>query len=256
LLLDPSGIAKCAGIRFEDNEIDRELLARADEAEAAARETSLLLFRTLDGGRRAVPVNVVERIEDVPAEAIGFSAGRLRVAVGDRILPLAGCDAAPDGGKLRILRLTDGVSEIAYGFAEVIDIRSLVVDLQPASAPGEVAGAFLVDGAQVELLDPYWLFTAYGGGPARETDPPVCALPDGDPWIDTMLRPMIESLGYRIVKAGETADVVIALEDDEAPADARVVRIRTSAQGESGIYRYDRAALVGALSEAKGLANG
>lgn len=252
LLLDPSGMAKIAGIRFEENELDRDLLARADEAEAAGRETSLLLFRTHSGSRRAVPVSLVERIEDVPAEAVGFSAGRLRVAVGARILPLAGCEAAPEEGKLRILRLSDGASEIAYGFAEVIDIRSLVLDLQPAPGPGEIAGAFLVDGAQVELLDPHWLFAAYAGAAAAEGAPQVCALPQGDAWIDNMLRPLIESLGYRIAKAGDAADVVIALEDEDAPADARVVRLRATAEGGSGVYRYDRAALIGALSAAKG----
>ena len=103
LLLDPSGIAKRAGIDFAESEIDRALHADAAEAEAA-RETSLLLFRTLDGARRAVPVALVERIEDVAADAIGFSAGKLRVSIGDRILPLAGCAAAPADGKLRILQ--------------------------------------------------------------------------------------------------------------------------------------------------------
>ena len=98
LLLDPSGMAKRAGISFDESELERALLAPAAEAEAA-RETTLLLFRTLDGARRAVPVALVERIEDVPAEAIGFSAGKLRVALGERILPLAGCEAAPDDGQ-------------------------------------------------------------------------------------------------------------------------------------------------------------
>jgi two-component system chemotaxis sensor kinase CheA len=260
LLLDPSGMAKKAGIRFEEGELDRAVLALADKAEAVARETTLLLFRTLDGGRRAVPVTVVERIEDVPADAVSFSAGRLRVVLGDQILPLAGCDAAPKGGKLRILRLTDGASEIAYGFGEVIDIRSLVLDLQPAPSPGEIAGAFLVDGAQVEMLDPHWLFAAYSRKP-ETGEPPVCALPEGDPWIDNMLRPLIESLGYRIARAGDEADVVIALEGDEVGDDeGRVVRLRTSPQSGAGkddsIYRYDRAALIGALSAAKGGANG
>jgi two-component system chemotaxis sensor kinase CheA len=199
---------------------------------------------------------VVERIEDVAAEAVCVSAGRLRAALGDRILPLAGCQAAPESGKLRILRLTDGSAEIAYGFAEVVDIRSLAVELQPAPAPGEVAGVFLVDGVQVELLDPHWLFAAHGDAAASDADPPVCALPEGDPWIDNMLRPLIESLGYRIARVGDPADLVIALEDEEAPADAQVVRIRASAQGESGIYRYDRAALIGALTFAKGGAHG
>ena len=113
---------------------------------------------------------------------------------------------------------------------------------------------FLVDGVQIELLDPYWLFAAHGAAAAEGGAAPVCALPQGDPWIDNMLRPLIESLGYRIAKADEPADVVIALEDEDAPADAEIVRIRAAAGGEGGIYRYDRAGLIGALTAAKGRA--
>jgi two-component system chemotaxis sensor kinase CheA len=255
LLLDPAGIAKCAGVNFDEKEIERQLAARPDEKEAEARQTTLLLFRTLDGARRAVPVGLVERIEDVPVTAIGFSAGKLRIAHDNRILPLAGCTAAPATEKLRILRLTDGDTEIAYGFAEVIDIRALVLDLQHAPAPGEVTGAFLVDGATVELLDPHWLFALHADA-AGEAEQPVCALPQGDPWVDNMLRPLIESLGYRIAGAGEAVDILIALEDQEVPAEANVVRLRTAAEGEGSVYRYDRAALIGALAAAKGRKHG
>jgi two-component system chemotaxis sensor kinase CheA len=198
-----------------------------------------------------VPVGLVERIEDVPVDAIGFSAGKLRIAHAGRILPLAGCTAAPSTEKLRILRLTDGETDIAYGFAEVIDIRALVLDLQSAPAPGEVAGAFLVDGATVELIDPHWLFACHADAGANEGAQPVCALPEGDPWVDNMLRPLIESLGYRIAGTGDTADILIALEDQEVPAEANVVRLRAAAEGQGSVYRYDRAALIGALAAAR-----
>jgi two-component system chemotaxis sensor kinase CheA len=256
LLLDPSGLAKCAGVDFDQAEIERRLVASAEPAEAGASETTLLLFRTLDGARRAVPVGLVERIEDVPVSALGFSAGKLRVALGGKILPLAGCAAAPETGKLRILRLTDGDTEIAYGFAEVIDIRSLVLELRQAPAPDEVAGVFLVDGATVELIDPHWLFARHADAHASQVAQPVCALPQGDPWVDNMLRPLIESLGYRIGRAGEAADILIALEGQEVPAEANVVRLRAAAEGEGGVYRYDRAALIGALAAAKGRKHG
>jgi two-component system chemotaxis sensor kinase CheA len=241
---------------FDLAEIERRLAAGAEPAEAGARETTLLLFRTLDGARRAVAVGLVERIEDVPVTAIGFSAGKLRIAHDGRILPLAGCSAAPATEKLRILRLTDGDTEIAYGFAEVIDIRSLVLDLQPAPAPGEVAGAFLVDGATVELIDPHWLFALHADAGADQEAQPVCALPEGDAWVDNMLRPLIESLGYRIAKAGEAVDILIALEDQAVPAEANVVRLRSAAEGQGSVYRYDRAALIGALAAAKGRKHG
>jgi two-component system chemotaxis sensor kinase CheA len=265
LLLDPSGIAKRAGITLAESELHQALRATEEEAETE-RETSLLLFRTLAGGRRAVPVMVVERIEDVPAEAISFGAGKLRVAIGGRILPLAGCDAAPAEGKLRILRLTDGISEIAYGFAEVIDIRSVLLDLHPAPAPGEVAGVALIDKVQVELLDPHWLFAAHGDAAPSEAAQPVCALPEGDPWMEAMLRPLVESLGYRVVAAreGVAADILILSEESEGAGPVKagqVVRLRSRPEtgtGEDSIYRYDRAALIGALSRnaAKGGANG
>ncbi|WP_129792645.1 chemotaxis protein CheA [Sphingosinicella sp. CPCC 101087] len=258
LLLDPSGMANQAGFRFGEQETESRLAATAD-AQKGADETALLLFRSLDGALRAVPVPVVERIEDVASETIRFSAGKLRVSVGGHLLPLAGCAAPPSEGKLRILRLTDGVTEIAYGFGDVVDIRSLALDLKPAPSPGEVAGVALIDEDQVELIDPYWLFAAYadsladGGG---ET-PPVCALPSGDPWMDHMLRPLIESLGYRVVAAGAgvAADILIASDDNEAEAGvsaAEVLRIRSrpelSGENDNSIYRYDRAALVDALS--------
>ena len=138
----------------------------------------------------------------------------------------------------------------------MIDIRSLVLDMQSAPAPGEVAGAFLVDGAPVELLDPHWLFALHADAGTDQAAQPVCALPQGDPWVDNMLRPLIESLGYRIAQAGDPVDVLIALEDQDVPEDVNVVRLRSALDGKDSVYRYDRAALIGALAAAKGRKHG
>jgi len=264
LLLDPSGIANEAGVRLEGDESDRH--AAPALADSIGRETSLLLFRGLDGGLRAIPVPVVERIEDVPARAIRLAAGKLRVSTGDRIIPIAGTAVAPETGLLRILRLTDGAAELAYAFAEVVDIRAVVLDLKPATVPGEIAGVALVDGAQVEIVDPYWLFAAHGDGAPSDDRRPVCALPAGDPWMDNMLRPLIESLGYHVVAAGPgvAADILIASAesaDPEKPATGEVLRLRATPEAPSdddSIYRYDRAALLNALSRhaGKGRAHG
>jgi two-component system chemotaxis sensor kinase CheA len=83
--------------------------------------------------------------------------------------------------------------------------------------------------------------------------------------MDNMLRPLIESLGYRVVAAreGVVADIVIqSAEAGEAVVSAgQILRIRARPEAEGGqdsIYRYDRAALLGALSRtaAKGGKNG
>ncbi|MGQ0661074.1 chemotaxis protein CheA [Sphingosinicella sp.] len=260
LVLDPSGIAKAARLSL----LAQEAAPGPDADDVAARAgATALLFRALDGAARAVPVSLIERIEDVSAADIQQSGGRLRVTVDDQIVPLAGCAEPPADGKLRVLRLTDGAAEVAYAFAEVIDIRPLEGAVSSVAAPGEVAGVLLVDGLQVELLDVHWLFAAHVDAPLGD-DGPVCALPVGDPWIDTMLRPLLEGLGYRIVAAGEgvAADIFIAGTDDTPPAvgGTEILRLRASpepaSENDSSIYRYDRDALLSALGAAGGRRHG
>jgi two-component system, chemotaxis family, sensor kinase CheA len=257
LLLDPSGIAARAGFAGDDKP---EAAPVAIAPQAAAAGATLLLFRGLDGRARALPIAVVERIEDVPAGAIAPSAGRLRVTTGDRILPVAGCTAAPSRDRVRILRLTDGAAPLAYAFGEVIDIRTVPIEVQPAPLPGEIAGVALIAGEPVELLDPHWLFASCGDAAKAADRPRVCAIPERDPWMQNMLRPLVEGLGYRVVAERAAADIVIASAEDEgggAVAEGcQMLRLRSQPerQGENdnSIYRYDRAALIAALSGGAG----
>ena len=257
LLLDPAGLARAAGLVLDQNGINK-LAAKAPEAEAKQEGVPALLFRALDGATRAIRLAVVERIEDVPAEAIGVTAGRLRVAIGDRILPLAGSgDRKPEAG-VRLFRLSDGSSELAYAFAEVVDMVELGTELRAADTAGEVEGVTLIGGVQVEVIDPFWLFASVEN-PIAPSRKPVCVMPDDDPWMNTILRPMIEGAGYRVVAAsaaaGEAVDIVIAGEGGVVPAAkaARILKLRarperTGAKDDS-IYRYDRAGLLAALGE-------
>jgi two-component system, chemotaxis family, sensor kinase CheA len=255
LLLDPSGVASAAGLVLDQNGINKLVAATAAEPEMDEAGTPALLFRALDGATRAMRLAVVERIEDVLAEAIAVTGGRLRVAIGERILPLAGCGGAKPEGGVRLFRLSDGRSELAYAFAEMIDMVELGPELRTGEAPGEIGGVTLVGGIQVEVVDPFWLFASADAEeePGRR---PVCALPSGDPWMNTFLRPIVEGAGYRIVDLDdEPADLVITGEDGDVPqAEGRVLKLRARPEPASpkddSIYRYDRAGLLAALRQA------
>ena len=253
LLLDPPGIAARAGLALHRQGDSPEAVAPA--AVESAEGPPALLFKTLAGTRRLVPVAAVHRIEDVRAGAVRASAGRLNVALGDTLLPLEGCgDVVPDRA-IRLLRLGDGITEIAYGFAEVVDIVPLPAGLMAAAEPGEVRGVVLVGDEQAELLDLHWLFARHGAARSTTSARPVCAIPAGDPFMEAILRPLVESAGYRVVASGapgsESASVVIAGAEDEAeaPDGARLVRVRAEAEGsDDSIHRYDRDALLAALA--------
>ncbi len=99
LLFDPGGLAEVGGVKLEAQERAARVAAGPAVAESAPA-APVLLFRGLDGARRAIRLAVVDRIEEVPASAIKPAAGQLRVQLGEAILPLAGVgDSQLAGGQ-------------------------------------------------------------------------------------------------------------------------------------------------------------
>ncbi|MDQ3472076.1 MAG: chemotaxis protein CheA, partial [Pseudomonadota bacterium] len=257
LLFDPAGLAQVGGIKLEMQE--RTARVAEGPAAVAVQATAVLLFRGLDGGRRALRLAVVDRIEEVPASAIKMGAGQIRVQLGEAILPLAGVNGDLPDEKIRVFRLNDGQQEIGYAFREVVDLATIDNDVILADAPGEISGVSLICGEPAELVDAHWLFAKHLGVSARRSaDRPVCRLPGDDPWMQHMLRPIVEAAGYRVVgdeEEGE-ADLVIATDGKPAAAAAaaRTIVLRAdpdaAGDGDDTIYRYDRAGLLIALKAA------
>jgi len=254
LLMDPAGIAQVGGVKLEAH--DRAARIAEGPAAAVSKATPVLLFRALDGSRRALRLAVVDRIEEVSADSIKEAAGQLRVQLGDFILPLAGASAADIGeGKVRLFRLNDGQFEIGYAFAEVIDFASIEHEVIHAERLGEVSGVTLINDQPAELIDAHWLFAHHVGVVARAGEQLVCRIPCWDPWMQNMLRPLVEAAGYRVIDDAEEelADVVIASIGEEQPEEAGEKTIWLRAEPEAAgkrdesIYRYDRAGLLIAL---------
>jgi len=259
LLMDPAGIAQVGGVKLEA----QERTARIADGPTAdvVKATPVLLFRGLDGGRRALRLAVVDRIEEVPASNIRATAGQLRVQLGETILPLAGASSQDiKDGKVRLFRLNDGHHEIGYAFAEVIDFAAIESDVIHADCPGEISGVSLINGEPAELVDAHWLFATHVGAAARATEQPVCRIPGWDPWMQNMLRPLIEAAGYRVVGHAEDddADVVIASIGEDLPEETgeKMIWLRSEPEpfgdGDDSVYRYDRTGLLMALKSAAG----
>lgn len=260
LLLEVTGLARKAGLQLDmlERSVRR---ADADEAADAARKTAVLLFVGLDGKRKAIPMAIVDRIEEVERTAIESDGGRTLVVLGERLLPLVGIDDCPlPEDSLQLFRLSDGQSEIGYALREALEVREIDAELMAANASGEIEGVVLIDGLATSIVAPYALFARHTLATASDS-PPVCHLPSSDPWIQNFVRPMVEAAGYRIVEAGDEADddeVDLAIVTQSEPAitvSARqTIRLRPDpgeARDDDGsIYRYDEAGLLAALRPA------
>lgn len=257
LLLDCAGLAAAVGLNF-DRASSTE--APLTEAIAQAHGNAALLFVDLDGVKRAAPLAMIDRVEPAFPEAVRFTAGKLRLSLGNTIIPLAtiagreSASSIPERGEISILRIADGAGEIGYAIAEALDIITLGDEMLPAKAPGPVAGVIAVDGEPVEILDLHWLFAICADQSKRSADPPLCLFTGTQvAWMEAFLRPMLEASGYRVAATAGPEDrpvAVLAMEGEAAAqsGEAPVVRLRASVAGDdNSIYRYDRAALLAAL---------
>ncbi|NNM75704.1 chemotaxis protein CheA [Sphingomonas sp. ID1715] len=255
LMLDAAGVADRAGVQPEETDVLAGFQPEA--AEGSSEElVSTLLFKDLSDRRRGIRLGIVERLEDVPADQVAFTAGRLRVAVDGRLLPLLGAEdiLLSDDRPVKLLRLSDGAAELAYAIDDVIDIVALPPQMHAAAAEGPVAGVALIDGEQVELIDLFWLFAQAEAAPAPGAAKPLCLIAEPeDRWSREILSPLLQAAGYRVCFGGEaelTPDIILA-GTEPVPADltAPVVRLRAELGGaqDGSVYRYDRAGLLSTI---------
>lgn len=254
LLLDCAGIGRDAGLVFT-----RDAAVEEDETpEAVEQGMPALIFIDLDGVRRAVPLTLLDRIEQVDPSAVAFSAGRLRLTIDGRIMPLVARAEKNGIESWSVLRLKDGESEMAYAISGAADIVTLPLEMVHAETPGPVAAVVLLNDDPVELIDSHWLFAEHVGRAVELGSGPLCLLADDETgWMRGFIKPMLEGAGYRVTDAlppGEQAAVILAAEGHIAPdADsAPVIRLRSRPGGaeNQSVYRYDRDGLLSAVASA------
>ncbi len=254
MMLDAMGLARKAGLA---NDLTRRARGIEKEAKdhAADKSVPVLLFDGLDGRRRAIRMEMVDRIETVEPGFADLGGESPHVVIDDTIFLLAGlCGQVPNGERLNLLRLGDGSSQLAYAIRRIVDTAAIESQIVASNHRGEIEGTALIDGRTIELLDGHYLFATHAqhrsaGGKQS------CRLSLDDPWHRNVLRPLVENAGYRVVGAESPDPVDLAFVSGSQVADAslarRIIRLHASRQDggkdPDAIYRYDRDALLAAL---------
>jgi two-component system chemotaxis sensor kinase CheA len=215
----------------------------------------VILFRALDGERRAIAMSAVEQVERADAAAVRHPGPDAQIVLGEEILPLAGVAAGCElPERLTVLRLGDGGERSAYAAREVLDIATLTGVLKRVNGQAQVVGVTMVDGDTAELVDCHALFAGHAAQLSGQGSL-TCRLGGDDAWMRSFLGPIIEAAGYTIVDEGP-ADIAFVdgeSEDDDECDARKAIRLRNApgtAGGADSIYRYDRAGLMTALLRA------
>ncbi|HCJ81846.1 MAG TPA: chemotaxis protein CheA, partial [Erythrobacter sp.] len=140
---------------------------RVPEEETAEQRKAqpIMLFTGLDGRRRAVRLELVRRIDTIAREAIDIEGSRVQAVIDGAIYPLAGLEHGElTADRCRLLRLSDGDSEIVYAVREVLDAAELEGEVIPSDADAMIEGVALIDERPVPVIDGHALFARHSGG--------------------------------------------------------------------------------------------
>jgi len=257
LVLDIPLIAQNQGLVSETRSMIKRKGYEAGK-EVTAETSSAMLFTDFSGRRNAIRLDLVQRIETIAASAIERSSGDARAVINGAILPLIGLpDDALPSKRIRLLRLSDGSSELLHAVRDVDDAVELTGEMKPVPGDPLVEAFTLVDGNPVAVLDGHELFSRHGEAPLP-TAKTVCHVPDTE-WSRTILAPLVEAAGYEVAVGEQGKDgITIVLDDgatpDRAPAEDRpVIRLRSQPDAtntKDTVYRYDREGLLSALRDA------
>ena len=257
LLLDIPNIAAANGLAHKGRKRTAEPEPTDD---GAAREADqAVLFTGIDGKRRAIRMEAVNRIEQIDCSAITAEGEHFQAAINGAILPLVGlAGAIPERERIVVLRLGDGANELLHAIDAIENTADLTGEIRAVAGQDRLEGMALFDGEPAGLIDVHRLFARHAQR-SRTEQRLRCRLPQDDGWARTFLAPLVEAAGYEIVWGeGDEADIAILSDSEEGgyKTEAAVIRLRTTpetVQGANGsIYRYDRDALLAALGQAAG----
>ncbi|OBX18873.1 chemotaxis protein CheA [Erythrobacter sp. QSSC1-22B] len=169
MLLDVPNIARDCGL-LEDLRAMRETVEDVASVVADKPSVPVMLFTGLDQRRRAVRLDLVQRIDTVDRNAIDIEGGRAQVVIDDRLFALVGHNDGPLPERCcRLLRLSDGESEIALIVADVLDAAEIDEDMHAQGKDPRYAGIALLEGRPVPVVDVHRLFAEHGSPVASES---------------------------------------------------------------------------------------
>ncbi len=236
MILDPNGIAEAVGQRSTQREKDAAVSENAGDA-----TSRLLTFRAGGQTQKAIPVELVARLEEIDLSNVETSQGRPMIQYRGHLMPLVACDPNFDWqaeGKRPVLVFTDAGLSMGLIVDEIVDIAEQELIVELSGRKRGYVGSAVIDGKATELLDtahfltqafPDWFEAPGDGARARQVR---LLLVEDSPFFQRLVTPVLEAEGYEVTVVGD-AGRALELYRDGAIFDAVISDIELP--GMSGL---------------------
>ncbi len=228
LILDVLGIGQRSGVLSESRD---QIRADASKAETARQDRqTFLLFRAGAFDRIAVPLSLVARLEEFPADRIERAGGRLVVQYRNQILQLTRLSEALQSGHSPSGDLADPAQVIVFSEGnkmaglvvdQILDIHDESIRIAKRADRKGLSGSAVIGGKVTDFLD---LPAVLRGGEESwfaECLPrsrSAVLIADGSAFSRGLLRNYLELAGHPVVEAIDQTDALEKLERNDVAA--------------------------------------
>ncbi|MGL3111230.1 hybrid sensor histidine kinase/response regulator [Bradyrhizobium sp. BR 1432] len=218
MIIDPNGIAKALGAAGSSAH-DMADENAGHHIGSGEQTTSLLVFRAGSSQPKAVPLGLVTRLEELPADKIEFSNGRYMVQYREQLMPLVameGVTIASQGAQPILVFADDGRS-MGLVVDEIIDIVEERLNIEVGGSGSGILGSAVIKGQATEVIDVgHFLPMAFADWFTRKEMKPSLhsqsvLLVDDSAFFRNMLAPVLKAAGYRVRTAPTAQEGLAAL---------------------------------------------
>jgi two-component system chemotaxis sensor kinase CheA len=215
MILDPNGIARASSVvAGSESRLTRSALV---DTQSSVDKTAMLLFRTGESTRMAVPLGLVARLEDIPRDKIEMSCGSPVTQYRGKLMPLISIDASADQEKPTqpLLVFAEGDRIMGLMVDEIIDVVEDSLHIELAGARPGLLGSAVIGGMATDVLDTgYWLMQAwedwFRGVPRQGASASQMhvLLVDDSEFFRQLTVPMLGASGFRVTAVSSAVEAL------------------------------------------------
>jgi two-component system chemotaxis sensor kinase CheA len=220
MILDPNGMVGTLG---------QKVTQVSEDVEASVRDprekTRLLVFRAGGSTLKAVPLQLVARLEQVDLSRVEMSQSQHVIQYRDHLMPLVPLAASFDWNRqasVPTLVFNDGGRSMGLVVDEIVDVVEMHLAIEVAAEGEGLVGSAIVDGKATDLIDvshfltkayPSWFEPAEGRSFGEITVVRDLLLVEDSAFFRDLLVPVLEAAGWRVTAVADALHA-LRLRDD------------------------------------------
>ena len=232
MILDPDGLAKAICHTQVANEKPDALDKQAQDK----NKLSFLIFKAGDDTPKAVPLELIARLEEIDVKSIEIAGGEPAVQYRGELMRVVMLDEAtriPTEGKMQVVVFMYDRKAVGLVVEDIFDTVYVALDLQVGSRKKHCLGSMIISGKTTDMIDVAGLLSEtvaqIPSAPSmnRTQEPCKVMLVEDSPFSRNITEPFLSSAGYKMTSAesgkqaldilagGEKLDLIIT--DIEMP---------------------------------------